>query len=165
MKLNETQKKIVVIVAAIAVVIIIALVARGVKKKEPVNNVGNEQTQTKVIEGEKLSEVKKYKGLEISNVTFKIDEKMTEIKADVYNPTNKKTEQQWVTINVLDKDGKRITAIGGIIAALEPGGRTKIDTSILSNGKDKEAYDVELTEQREMITPEPSGTDNQPGNN
>ncbi len=167
MKLNETQKKIAIIVAAIALVVIIALLVRGAKKKEPVNNVGDNQPQTKVIEGEKLAEVKKYKGLEISNVTFKIDEKMTEIKADVYNPTNKKTEQQWVTINVLDKDGKRITAIGGIIAALEPGGRTKIDTSILSNGKDREAYDVELTEQREAITPEPdtTGVDNQAVNN
>ena len=159
MKLNEKQKKIIIIIAAIILVVVIALIVRGTKKKAPVGQTQDGQTQTKVIEGEKLAEVKKYKGLEISNVTFKIDEKMTEIKADVYNPTNQKTEQQWVTINVLDKEGKRITAIGGIIGALEPGGRTKIDTSILSNGKDREAFDVELTEQREIITPEPDMSD------
>lgn len=167
MKLNQKQKKMLIIVATIVLVVIIVLIVNSSKKKDQVGQGGSEQEQTKIIEGEKLAEVKKYKGLEISNITFKIDDKMTDIKADVYNPTSQKVEQQWVTINVLDKEGNRITAIGGLIGELEPGGRTKIDTSILSNGKDREAYDVELTEQREIVTPEPdtAGTDNQTTNN
>lgn len=159
---NQAQKKMIIIIAAIVFVVVIALIVRGSKKQNKPVETGNSNQETKVIEGQKLAEVKTYKGLEISNVSFEIDEKMTTINADVYNPTGKKTEQLWVTINVLDKEGKRVTAIGGIIGALEPGGKTKIDTSILSNGKDKEVYDIELTEQRE---PMDSGNDNQNNTN
>ena len=147
MKNNKRLR--IVIVAAIFVVVIIAIIAKQSSNegKQQAEATPPPQEETTFIEGEKLAEVKKYKGLEISNVKFKVDDTMTLLTADVYNATSKKAEKQWININVLDKEGKRITSIGGCIGTVEPGAITRLSSSILSNTEDRQAYDIEITEQ------------------
>ena len=148
---KETKKKAIIIGAGVVIILIIVLLVTGGKNKDkPVE--GNDMSQeTKVVEGEKLAEVKNYKGLEISNVKFEIKNSMTVITADVLNATSKKIHEQWLNVNVLDESGKRITSIGGHVGALEPGEKTIIDSSVLSSLDDVKAYDIELTEQREIV--------------
>lgn len=157
---NETKKKAIIIGAVAVIILIIVIIAVGGKNKnKPVE--GNSIAQeTKVVEGEKLAESKNYKGLEISNVKFEIKNSMTKITADVCNATSKKIDDQWLNVNVLDESGKRITSIGGHVKSLEPGEKTIIDSSILSSLDDVKAYDIELTEQREIVKTEENNQEN-----
>jgi hypothetical protein len=142
--------------------VVIALIIKGAKKQEnPPVETGKTEGETTVIEGKKLAETKNYKGLEVTNVKFKIDDTMTLLTADVYNSTSKDIEAQWININVLDENGKRITSLGGYIDEIKPGETTPIASSILSNGEDKKAYDIEITETREIITPEENNVEGQ----
>ncbi len=149
---NNKQLRLVILVAVI-VIVIIALISKSLKKPEQkqVAETNTNNDGTTVIAGEKLAEVKSYKGLEVSNVKFEIDDKRTRLRADVYNGTDKEMEAQWININILDQEGNRITSIGGFIGKVKPGETTPISSSILSKSEDTKAYDIEITETREPV--------------
>lgn len=154
-KVDNKRLGIVIGTAVIAIVVIALLVKGGSKNKKDVatdtNGTNNDVT---IISSDKLAETKEYKGLEITNVQIKIDDTMTELTADVRNNTSQDMEGQPININVLDKDGNRVTVVGGWIDAVKVGETTPIYASILSNGKDINAYDIEITQKREEATNE-----------
>ena len=152
MKVNVKRVRLLVAIAIVAI-IIIALIVKGSRDdggKTAVDSDDNNQ-ETTVIEGRKLAEVKKYEGLEISNVKFEIDGTTTLLTADIRNGTSSNLDGQWININVLDKEGNRLTSIGGYIDAMEAGETIPLSSSILSNGKDTNAYDIEITPEREVV--------------
>ena len=55
---------------------------------------------------------------------------MSVLLADVKNNTGKATEMQLVDVTLLDKEGKEIVTVGGIIAPLENGASTQFNTSM-----------------------------------
>lgn len=163
MKVNVKRVRLLVAVAIIAI-IIIALIVKGNKDEEGKTAVdsNNSNGETTVIEGRKLAEVKKYEGLEVSNVKFEIDGTTTLLTADIRNSTSSNIDGQWININVLDKEGNRLTSIGGYIDAMEAGETIPLSSSILSNGKDTNAYDIEITPEREAVQ---TDTENQNAQN
>ena len=143
-------KKLGILVAIIIIVIVIILIAVAGGKDKSKENQNTSETEPTVIEGRKLTETKMYKGLEISNVKFKVkDDGMTQLTADVANNTGSNTEGQYINIYVLDENGKRITDFGGFIDPIETGSSTSIIADFLTNGMESRAYDIEITETRE----------------
>ena len=132
---NKKLLRLVALIAIIMVVIIIIVnVTKGDKngEKEPSQSGLSQETMT--ISGDKLAEVKNYKGLQVSNVKFQINDKMTFLTADVYNATSTDVQGQYININA--------------------GETTPISSSIPSGAGDTEAYNIEITEQRTTISEE-----------
>lgn len=152
------NKKLLRLVALIAIIIVVIIIIVNVTKgdkngeKEPSQSGLSQETMT--ISGDKLAEVKNYKGLQVSNVKFQINDKMTFLTADVYNATSTDVQGQYININVLDKDGNIIKSIGGYIDPVKAGETTPISSSIPSGAGDTEAYNIEITEQRTTISEE-----------
>lgn len=147
-KVDINKLGIIIAIVVIAIIIISIVIAKGKNNSEEIgNNITQEST---VIEGRKLAEAKKYKGLEISNVKFTVKKDgMTGLTADVDNNTGVDTEGQYINIYVLDENGKRITDFTGFIDPIKTGESTIIYADFLTNGIEEEAYDIEITEKRE----------------
>lgn len=152
--MKENKRLLLIIGGAILLIIIIVLFTRGKKDEQTAVETNNIEQQNMIIKGDKLAEVKSYKGLEVSNVQVKIQNSMTEITADVHNNTSQDMKEQWVNINVLDKEGNRITSMGGFVSDIKAGESTELYTTIPSNGAGDKAYNIEITEEREPINTE-----------
>lgn len=146
-KIKVDPKRLGVIIGiAVAIIIIIAIAVSGNKDKKKVE--GDENPVGSVVETKKLTEAKEYNGLEISNVKFTIGENLTELKAEVTNSSDSDKPSQYVNFNVLDKDGNKLTSVGGKIDAIGAGETKKISTRFPTIGTESNFYDVEITEKR-----------------
>lgn len=67
----------------------------------------------------------------------------TVLLADVTNTGSSKTDIQLVDITLLDKDGKEIITVGGIISQLDPGEKTQFNTSMTLDYAN--TYDFKIT--------------------
>ncbi len=140
MKANEKKGIIILIVVAIIIIAVIFFATRGKKTNtdsntEENNTVKEEFVQvledgTKLNTSSKLSETKIVNGLEFGNIQLTMKDGMSVLLADVKNNTGKATEMQLVDVTLLDKEGKEIVTVGGIIAPLENGASTQFNTSM-----------------------------------
>jgi len=115
------------------------------------NNVTNEiveefvQVQedgSKVNTSEELTKTKKVDGLEISNIRIVENNNVTQVTADIKNPTNGTLGDFPVDIKVLDKEGKEIATIGGFIDRVAPGETAELNASATVDFAN--AYDFEI---------------------
>lgn len=145
---------VVVIIGIILIVIIAVIVVKSKKPEEEGGDTGEEieEREPTVITGEKLTQVREYNGLEVSNVQFQLNGKTTLITADVKNNTGSDKEGQYVNVKVIDKKGKELTTIGGYIDPVKAGETVRFSSIILSNNEDDKAYDIEITPQEEGTT-------------
>lgn len=155
----DTKKMAICLGALVLVIIVIALIAGG-GKKEVAKPDANVPAESNVITSDKLAEKKQYGELEIANVKFETEDKMTEVTADVINNTGSDVERQYVNINILDKNGEKITDITGFIEEVEAGGTGKMKGSFLTSEATNNAYNVEITRKQEQ-TPKASSTTNE----
>ena len=138
------------IIVAVILIVIVSVVGR--KKGEEQTELGGQQIEQigekKVISSVKMSQPKQYAGFEITDVKFEVrPDSLIDITANVVNNTGKDmTEDKWMTINVLDKEGKILNACGGSIGAIKNGESTKISSTFASNGEDQKAYNVEVVD-------------------
>lgn len=147
-KLNK-RAYIIIAVAVVIIAIIIAIVASKGKNGD-FGGTGTKITMegnSKIITGDKLSEKKQFEGLEFSNVSFKVNDKTTEIFADVTNTTSQTSEPQHIDFNVFNKKGEKIQTIGGYVRPLEPGATIQISTLRISEEVDSQAYNIEIVPQ------------------
>lgn len=149
----ENKKLFIIIAIVIVAIVVIVLITKSSKKDEiPMQQTGTNEENVIVIDAPKISESKKYKNIDISDVKITVIDHITYISANATNNTSAKTEDQWVSIDVLDKDGNVITSLPNHISELEAGESRPIEAQILSNGQDKKAYDVRITEYNEPVT-------------
>lgn len=146
-KIKVDPKRLGVIIGiAVAIIIIIAIAVNGNKDKQPTE--GENNPEGSVVETKKLTEAKEYNGLEISNVKFTIGESLVLLEAEVTNNSDSDRASQYVNFNVLDKDGNKLTSVGGKIDAIGVGETKKISTRFPKIGSETSFYDVEITEKR-----------------
>ena len=162
----KNNKKILIIVIIILVLIIAILlgifVAKNVKENSmdysqnnnQNSNLNNNTTKeefvkeyengTKVNSSNKFSQAKTIEGLDIKNIQFTYTDsnKMSILIADVENNTGKSSPKLNVRVYLLDKDGNQIDYMDGIIAAIEPGEKTKLNIGILADFSN--AYDFTI---------------------
>ena len=147
---NNKGNAMLLVVIAIVVIVIIAIVVMMGNKNNPENVAGNNDTTIIGDEMQKeIKEVKKFKGLEISNIKVKVNNERISVTADVYNPTSSRIEKQGININVLDANGNSITSFTGTIDAVEPGANRQISSATIATPQDRNAANVEITERAE----------------
>ncbi len=152
MKSNEKKGLIILILVAIIIIAIIFFVTRGKKENKNTNNTTNNvpaeefvqvlEDGTKLNTSTKLNQMKKFNGLEFGNIQFTNKDGQSVLLADVKNTSGKSTELQLVDIILIDKDGKEIVKVSGIIAPLQDGESTQFNTSTTLDYSN--AYDFEI---------------------
>ena len=153
-------KELMIVLFIIIVLLIVIIVAVNANK-----NKGNEEnTQTpeigvveenkveefvevqedgsKVNTSEELKKTKTIDGLEISNIRLVENNNVSQVVADIKNPTNKTLGDFPVDIIVKDKEGKKITTIGAYIDKVNPGETVELNASATSDFAN--AYDFEI---------------------
>ena len=153
-------KELMIVLLIIIVLLIVIIVAVNANK-----NKGNEEnTQTpaigvveenkveefvevqedgsKVNTSEELKKTKTIEGLEISNIRLVENNNVSQVVADIKNPTNETLGDFPVDIIVKDKAGKEITTIGAYIDKVNPGETVELNASATSDFAN--AYDFEI---------------------
>ncbi len=149
MKQNRL-KVIILVVAIIAAIAVIVKVTTSKPEADEKKSYADKQENGTVINtSKKLSEVKKYNGLEFTNIKFSHTESVTSLNAEVKNTTTSNIPAQLVNINVIDREGNIMTSFVGEINELEPGETTTIDSGIAANYVD--AYNIEFASPEKKI--------------
>lgn len=150
---NAEKKRLYILIGAVAIIIVLIIAFTGKKDKKPVADINaNNGEEAKLMTTQKMAEVKQYGGFEISNVQFKVENNRIVIEANVKNNTGVDKKGEVININVLDKEGNKITSVGGYIDPVKAGESTPIYSTILANGAENKVYDIEITEKREEKT-------------
>ena len=68
----------------------------------------------------------------------------TVLLADVTNTSSSATDLQLVDVTLLDKEGKEIITVGGIISPLQPGAKTQFNTSMTLDYANTYDFKIEL---------------------
>ncbi len=150
---NQEGKKIFIIIFSAVILLIVLIfilrISNSLKKKDVEDEkleVGVNEHEVIIVDAPKVSETRKYKNLDISNIKIVVEDDITKITADVTNNTPEKNRREWISINVLDEENNIIESIAGHIPELDAGQTEQIKSQMLSNGQDKKAYDIEITE-------------------
>ena len=152
--MKKNEKIMILVLLVILVVAIIIFATRGNKKVENNENtvVENNTTVeefvqvlddgTKLNTSTKLNQAKDVNGLRFENIQFTEQNGQSVLLADVTNNTGKATDFTLVDVILLDKNGKEIVTLGGIISPLQPGAKTQFNTSMTLDYAN--AYDFKI---------------------
>ena len=146
---------ILILLAVLAIVIIALVINKNAKKEnkenkaETANNtVAEEFVQvledgTKLNTSEQLNKTKQVGAYKFENMQLTEQGSQTVLLADVTNTSSSATNMQLLDVTLLDKNGKEIVTIGGIISPLQPGAKTQFNTSMTLDYAN--TYDFKIT--------------------
>lgn len=151
--MKAKEKRMIAILLLVLVIAIIIFVATKNKKGDknegtPVENKPVEEfvqvleDGTKLNISTKLNEAKEVKGFRFENIQFTEQNGQSVLLADVTNNTGKATDFTLLDLILLDKNGKEIVKLGGIISPLQPGAKTQLNTSMTLDYAN--AYDFKI---------------------
>ena len=151
-------KEIMIVLLVIILLLIVIIVAVNANKKTEENTQTSEigvieenkveefvevqEDGSKVNTSEELKKTKTIDGLEISNIRLVENNNVSQVVADVTNPTNGTLGDFPVEIIVKDKEGNEITRIGGYIDRVNAGETVQLNASATSDFAN--AYDFEV---------------------
>ena len=146
-------KKIMIVLGLIIVVLVAVIIGKSMNKTPQVdpNSVGMQQEVNNNVDpnelkfrdkfvqvqedgsklniSEELQKTKIVEGLEISNIKVVENNNVTQVTANIKNPTDKTLGDFPVDIKIFDKNGKEIATIGGFIDKVKPGESTELNAS------------------------------------
>ena len=154
--MKENQKRGIFILIIVGVILILCInIFKGNKEsteisKEESNEIKEEVIQvlqdgTKLNTSEQLKQVKKIDGLEITNIQLTEKSGQTVLLADVTNTTNTDTKVIGINVIILDKQGKEIAKIPGVISPLKAGDTNQLNVGITEDYA--YAYDFRIEKQ------------------
>ena len=154
--MKKQEKRMILILLAVLAIVIIALVINKNAKKENKENkaetanntVAEEFVQvledgTKLNTSEQLNKTKQVGAYKFENMQLTEQGSQTVLLADVTNTSSSATNMQLLDVTLLDKHGKEIVTIGGIISPLQPGAKTQFNTSMTLDYAN--TYDFKIT--------------------
>lgn len=103
---------------------------QGEQKEEYVTTL---EDGSKLNTSKELQKNKTLDGLELSNIQLKETGGITTLLADVKNKTNTEIAEKMIAIDVLDRNGAKITTVRGIIDKVGAGETVKLNTSITAD--------------------------------
>jgi len=127
-----------------------------VNEPENENNIESENTVvkeefvqvlddgTKLNISDELEKVKNIDGIEISNIQLTHKDGLTVLLADIKNNTGKKTSLKKIDVTLLDKEGKELAKISGLIEEMEIDGTTQLNTVVTSDYANVYDFKVDL---------------------
>ena len=153
-------KELMVVLTIIIILLIVIIVGASGKKENKVDleqkpevgeieeNKAEEFVEvkidgTKVNTSNELSKTKTIEGLEISNIRLTENGNVSQLIADVKNPTNKTLGDFAVNIIIIDKTGKELAKIGGYIDKVEAGETVQLNSSVTVDVAN--AYDFKIS--------------------
>lgn len=98
---------------------------------------------TRLNTSTKLQEVKKFEGLEISNLQVTENNNVTLLLGTITNISQTKQGGYPVNITIIDKNGNEIITISAFIGELEVGESTQLSTNVTFNYAN--AYDLRIS--------------------
>ena len=154
--MKKQEKRMILILLAVLAIVIIALVINKNAKKENKENkaetanntVAEEFVQvledgTKLNTSEQLNKTKQVGAYKFENMQLTEQGSQTVLLADVTNTSSSATNMQLLDVTLLDKNGKEIVTIGGIISPLQPRAKTQFNTSMTLDYAN--TYDFKIT--------------------
>lgn len=81
----------------------------------------------------KLKETKTVNGLQIRNIQLTNQNNQTVLLAEVENTTGNETGETVIDVTILNKEGKELGTIGGMIAPLKAGEKTQLNISAMKD--------------------------------
>ena len=154
--MKKQEKRMILILLAVLAIVIIALVINKNAKKENKENkaetanntVAEEFVQvledgTKLNTSEQLNKTKQVGPYKFENMQLTEQGSQTVLLADVTNTSSSATDMKLVDVTLLDKEGKEIITVGGIISPLQPGAKTQFNTSMTLDYAN--TYDFKIT--------------------
>lgn len=154
-KINKNQViRIIILLIVIIIGIVICISLLNLKQDINNNVTGNDTNEEKesyveeiengikINKSNKLNEAKSVDGLLITNIQLTTKDGMTTLLADVSNNSAQKSNLKMIEIILLDKDGKELTRVNGIIDELEVNEKTQLNIAMTSDYI--EAYDFKV---------------------
>ena len=155
--MKKQEKRMILILLAVLVIAIVAfIISKNANKgnKGTENNTTEENTAveefvqvledgTKLNTSEQLSKTKQVGAYKFENMQLTEQGSQTVLLADVTNTSSSATDLQLVDVTLLDKEGKEIITVGGIISPLQPGAKTQFNTSMTLDYAN--TYDFKIT--------------------
>lgn len=155
--MKKQEKRMILILLAVLAIVIIALVINKNAKKENKENkaetANNTVTEefvqvledgTKLNTSEQLNKTKQVGAYKFENMQLTEQGNQTVLLADVTNTSSSATNMQLLDVTLLDKNGKEIVTIGGIISPLQPGAKTQFNTSMTLDYANTYDFKIEL---------------------
>lgn len=155
MKKTKSKGILTLIIIGAMIIACIVIIKNNVKEKAkgniedaPSNIVKEEfvsvQNGVKVNTSTKLKEAKEVKGYKIENIQLTNQNGTTMLLAEVTNMTARKTEEKFVEITLIDKQGKKLVTTTGIIGMLEAGKKDQISISMQFDYANAYDFKVEI---------------------
>lgn len=156
--MKKSERRMILLLIIIAIVIIVVLVKIRNKNVSSENNPSEIDTEiatgefTEVLDdgtllntSDKLTETKTFynDAYEISNIQITEQDGQSLILADVTNVSGTAIDTKVVKITFLDKAGKEIVTIDGIVGAIEPGETVQLNSAAAVDFVN--AYDISIT--------------------
>lgn len=139
------RKKLIILLILLISVFIVIKVSSQKKQEEKLNNIEQEivvqelEDGTKLNTSKKLDETKKVGNLEISNSQLTNKDGKTTLLAQVKNVGNENIQMVELEVILLDKEGKEIKTLNGLLGTIKPGETTQLNVSSTSDYS--QAYD------------------------
>lgn len=132
------NKKIILLVSIIIIFIIVitvVIVSRNVNKENIIVEEFDTiyEDGTKINTSEKLLETKKLDELELTEIKLSCRNGISTLIAKVTNNGNTKTQEQEVSVEVLDKEENVIVELKGLLLPINPGESTTLNLNISSD--------------------------------
>ena len=153
---NKEKRMILILLVVLVVVVIVFVISKNTNNgnKGTENNTTEENTAveefvevlengTKLNTSEQLSKTKQVGAYKFENMQLTEQGSQTVLLADVTNTGSSVTNMQLVDVTLLDKEGKEIITVGGIISPLQPGAKTQFNTSMTLDYAN--TYDFKIT--------------------
>ena len=140
--MKKKEKRMILILLVVLIIAIIAFVINknSNKNKENENTAEENNTTeefvqvledgTKLNTSEQLSKTKQVGNYKFENMQLTEQGSQTVLLANVTNTGSTATDIQLVDVTLLDKEGKEIVTVGGIISPLQPGASTQFNSSM-----------------------------------
>ena len=151
MKKNE-KRMILILFVVLVIATIIFAVNKNSNKNKGENQTEENNTEkyvqvledgTKLNTSEQLNKTKQVGAYKFENMQLTEQGNQTVLLADVTNTSSSATNMQLLDVTLLDKNGKEIVTIGGIISPLQPGAKTQFNTSMTLDYAN--TYDFKIT--------------------
>ena len=155
--MKKKEKRMILILLVVLIIAIVAFVVsrnankgnKGTENKTEENTAVEEFVQvledgTKLNTSEQLSKTKQVGAYKFENMQLTEQNGQTVLLADVTNTGNTATNMQLVDVTLLDKNGKEIVKVGGIISPLQPGAKTQFNTSMTLDYANTYDFKIEL---------------------
>ena len=152
MKTSKKNLILLLIVVVLVIIIMIFFVVMNRKGKDTNENVveNNDTNFTdqegKVNTSEKLKETKILNGLEIKNIQLTNKNNQSMLLAEIENKTGKETQEILINVIFSDKEGNQIGKIGGMIAPLKDGEKTKLSSSSMKDYSNAYNFEIKIKE-------------------